>query len=45
MKLLLLMYLIENNNLPFTRPIKKIWTIKKIFGAIIEKNIVEIKTF
>lgn len=42
---LLLIYLVENNNLPFTRLIKKIKTTKKVFGAMVDKNKVKAKIF
>lgn len=41
----LLTHLVKNNNLLFTRPIKKTRITKKIFGAIVDKDKVKTKTF
>lgn len=38
------MYLIENNNLLSTKPIKKIKTIKKVFSTMVNKDKVVAKT-
>lgn len=42
---LLLMRLIQSNNLPSTRPIKRIKIIKEGFGIMVNEDKIETKTF